>query len=140
MSDFVVDASAALSWTLRSQSSLASEAFIRARASSDLFLAPDIFAWEVGNVLLALHRRGSLSDRAYADALFNFEVLRIERSPAATNAEISKVAILAKEIGLSLFDAAYLALAEDRDCMLVSRDERLLDVATARRVSCVDLR
>lgn len=91
-------------------------------------------------MLLALHRRGSLSDRAYADALFNFEVLRIERSPAATNAEISKVAILAKEIGLSLFDAAYLALAEDRDCMLVSRDERLLDVATARRVSCVDLR
>jgi predicted nucleic acid-binding protein len=47
---------------------------------------------------------------------------------------------LARRTGLSLFDAAYLALALDQEWALASRDEALLAVAAKTGLRCFDLR
>ncbi|MFN3538066.1 MAG: PIN domain-containing protein, partial [Brevundimonas sp.] len=52
----IVDASAAASWLLASQSTRAAESFLLELDSYHL-TAPDIFQWEVGNLLLRQARR-----------------------------------------------------------------------------------
>ena len=140
MSTFVVDASAALAWVLHSQSTERSGAFIQARGAEDRFAAPHIFSWEIGNVLVGLHRRGSLSQTVLSEARLALDLLRIERAAALGDAELREMTALANVVGLSLFDTAYFALAADQNWPLVSRDARLLEVALARNVQCLDLR
>ena len=140
MSTFVVDASAALSWILQSQSTPAADEFLGRRRLTDRYVAPYIFSWEVGNVLFALGRRRSLTDPAASGAYSELGALGIEPVRAPAEAEILQLGGLAREVGLSLFDAAYLALATEGGWALVSRDRNLLEVALARNVKCVDLR
>ena len=66
--------------------------------------------------------------------------LEIRRQPAVSEVEIEAIATFARNVGLTLFDAAYLTLAEERAAPIVSRDERLLAAAAAHGVPYVDLR
>ena len=133
----VIDASAALAWLLRSQATPAAWAFLAAHASRG-FEAPEIFEWEVRNVLLSLGRRGMIEDDDYDAAVASLSDMDLAyRDPVA---DVSELSVFARRVGLSLFDAAYLALALDRDCALASRDAGLLRVAEASGVECFDLR
>lgn len=139
MSDYVIDASAALACVLRSQSTAASINFIETR-DRDRLVAPHIFGWEVGNVLLNLNRRRSLSDGAYDAALAELDSLEIALEPALSEFEMRELRRVARDVRLSLFDAAYMRMAAGHGCILVSRDARLLEMAAAGNVECVDLR
>lgn len=101
-------------------------------------VAPKIFDWEVRNVLLSLLRRGAVGGETYEEALLFYEQLPIEFSEPV--AELHDLGMLARQSGLSLFDTAYVALALDRDCGLVSRDAAQLRLATAGGIGCFDLR
>ena len=137
---FVVDASAALSWVLKSQASAASDAMLASRRPLDQMVAPDIFNWEVGNVLLSLRRNRRLSDQTLAESRASLAAIKIESRPPLSPGAIVELSHLAGTVGLSLFDVAYLALAQGLEGTLLSRDERLLSVATMARVECLDLR
>lgn len=137
MSTVVLDASAALAWILPTQATPAAAALLD--QSNDLiFEAPDIFAWEVRNVLLALDRRGVLAAGEYDEALAIYHDLVVRLSPPVF--ELDRLAVLARAARLSLFDAAYFALALDRGWPLASRDAALLSAARAAGVECFDLR
>ena len=137
MKRVVLDASAALAWMLPTQATPAAARLLD--QSNDLiFEAPDIFAWEVRNVLLTMDRRGVLAIGEYEEALAIYDDLRVSLSPPVF--EIDRLAILARQARLSLFDTSYLALALERDWALASRDEALLTVAKAAGVECYDLR
>jgi predicted nucleic acid-binding protein len=133
----VVDASAALGWVLPSQSTPVALEFLET-AGSMSFEAPEIFEWEVRNVLLMMERRGPLAGQRYDGALATYEELRVRLNPFTS--EVGDLAVLARKVRLSLFDASYLALALERDWPLVSRDEALLTVAKMAGVECFDLR
>jgi predicted nucleic acid-binding protein len=137
LSHVVLDASAALSFVLKSQSTPKAQALNRSR-EADQFISPDIFIWEVGNVLVKLRRRGVLSTRAFVRAYDDLAALEIDLRPALTPEEVVELGDLAFARGIRLFDAAYLALAIERNCALASRDIKLLEVA-AREVPCIDL-
>ena len=137
MKTVVLDASAALAWILPTQATPAAAALLD-QSGALIFEAPDIFAWEVRNVLLTMDRRGVLVDGEYDEALAIYDDLVVRLSPPVF--EMDKLAVLARQARLSLFDAAYLALALDRDWALASRDETLLTVAKAAGVECYDLR
>lgn len=139
MSEFVIDASAALAWLVRTQSTPASGRFLEVRDNNP-FVAPYIFSWEVSNALLSLFRRGALSSTAHEQVLMELDGLEIRRQPAVSEVEIEAIATFARNVGLTLFDAAYLTLAEERAAPIVSRDERLLAAAAAHGVPYVDLR
>lgn len=135
----MIDASAALAWLVRSQATSASAAFLHAR-DQDRFVAPHIFSWEVGNVLLSLHRRRALGAEAHMDVVDELRALEVAIEPALTQMEIDELSSFAREARLSLFDAAYVTLAIERSARLVSRDDRLLAAAAAQDVDCIDLR
>ena len=135
MTEVVVDASAALSWLLASQSTPASKRFI-AELEGRRLSAPFVFGWEVNNTLLASLRRGRLSAPAYEDAC---EVLRRYDVKLGAPFHATRMFALAQEEHLSLFDAAYLDHALQARAELASRDRELLSAAVRRGVVIHDL-
>jgi predicted nucleic acid-binding protein len=132
----VLDASAALAWILPRQAT--SAAALLKDSNSLIFEAPDIFEWEVRNVLLTLDRRGVFLEGDYDAAVAIYDSLEVNLRPPVL--DIDQIAALARRTRLSLFDASYLALALDQSWPLASRDEALLTVASEAGVECFDLR
>ncbi len=139
MKEFVIDASAALSWLAPTQATASSAVFLQTRRESRL-VAPHIFNWEVGNTLIGLQRRRLLSAAALEQAFVDLRAFDVFVALPMSPSEIEDLALIAREWSLSLFDSAYLQLALERDFALVSRDSQLLTVAGSEGLECVDLR
>ena len=136
MTRLVVDASAALAWLVRSQATPASDALL-AKLDLHELIAPFVFEWEVGNFLMTHLRSGRLQERAYANAADTLTEIGVR---VGAPFRVDVVESLARRSQLSLFDAAYLRLALEEQCTLVSRDNALLTAAQTFEVSIVDLR
>ncbi|MEE2566684.1 PIN domain-containing protein [Hyphobacterium marinum] len=135
MSPVVVDASAAAAWLIRSQASSNADAF-RSRSGMRL-IAPSIFAWEICNLLRLFASRGAFELDA---GLASLDALGVFVEPTVSGERIFELTRFAHGVRLSLFDAAYLALALEAEAELVSRDGHLLTVALANGIPCHDLR
>ena len=133
----VVDASAALSWLLDTQLTPAAERFLVEQGGVDRrWRAPFVFGWEVDNTLAGLARRGRLSAQAYAEAVAQLNGYGVEEgAPFASEVVLE----LARDTGLSLFDAAYLRHALSLGAELVSRDRDLVAAARKAGVGVHDL-
>lgn len=132
----VLDASAALAWLLPSQATATADRLL-ARADDYAFIAPGVFVWEVANVLVVKARTQSIVVKDAFDQLDGYE---IAFDQPLTEGDVRQLADVATTAGLSLFDAAYLALAIERGAVLASRDKPLLSAATAAGVDVLDLR
>lgn len=102
-------------------------AFNRAATGADLVLAPQLLLAEAANVLLHKHRRGELSLSEVHELLQAMAALPIRHCdhlpfllPACT---------LAEAHCLTVYDALYLALAEQHGARLITNDEALDKVA-----------
>ena len=136
MTVVVLDASAALAWILPSQATTAASRLLEQADEHD-FIAPDVFLWEVANVLITKARSGSV---VVVSALDQLDELKIDFDHAFSAAEVRRLVDVAAVTGISLFDAAYLALAMEQDAVLASRDGPLLAAATAAGLPVFDLR
>jgi predicted nucleic acid-binding protein len=132
----VLDASAALAWLLPSQATATAHQLLEQADEYD-FIAPDIFLWEVANVLVAKARGHSIVVR---DAFDQLDGIEIDLDHPLTDGEVRQMTDVATATGLGLFDAAYLALAIERNGVLASRDKLLLSAAVAVGVDVFDLR
>lgn len=133
----VVDASAAASWLLASQSTEASQRLLMALDAYEL-LAPDIFRWEIGNLLVRQARRDKGFD--LAEAFARLDEYEIQVAPSPGGEDLRRLARMAELQRLSLFDASYLWLALSADAALASRDTDLLAATQAAGLTLVDLR
>ena len=136
MKGVVVDASAAAAFILPSQATRAAQSFFDSRQPGEFF-APSIFTWEIANVLVRLGLRG-VQRAAVEQALDVLSTLEIAVQTPPPDHQVLMIAREAFQLGLSVFDTAYLRLAIELDCALASRDDRLLSVAR-RFVPCLDL-
>jgi predicted nucleic acid-binding protein len=133
----VVDASAAASWLLASQVTRPALDLLE-KLDSYRLVAPYVFDWEVGNLLVRQARREAAFDLSEAFArLADFE---IDTAPAPDRNGINRLASLGAAKGLSLFDASYLYLTLAVDGALASRDSGLLTAAKAAGQPVIDLR
>jgi predicted nucleic acid-binding protein len=131
----VVDASAAISWFVASQSGKRSAAFTE-RLTDFRIIAPDVFAWEMANLFRRFSAAGALDvDKAMA----SLELLDVQYSGPRSATEIYDLVAVAHGIGLSLFDTTYFLLAHETGAELVSRDTALLTAARAHAIPCHDL-
>ena len=139
MTATVLDASVIAAWLVPSQGTTSSSAF-RMQVAEARFLAPYIFPVECRSLLLRAERRGGLSPAEVAAALDFVAKLAITVGPLLDRARHDDVLALARQEGLSLYDALYLDAALESGARLASRDGPMLAAAARLGLATVDLR
>jgi len=125
---FVLDASVALSWGFEDETTPYTEAVLGALAEGEA-VVPAVWPLEVGNGILMAERRGRLS---HADAVQFLTLLRqlpIRVEPEPPERMLGEILALAREQGLSTYDASYLDLAMRLGLPLATQDDQLREAA-----------
>jgi predicted nucleic acid-binding protein len=129
----VLDASVALGWCFEDEGP--GSIMVLQALRTDEAIVPSIWPLEVGNALLVGERRGRLTS---ADARRFVELLRglpITLDLETGDRGLADVLAVARERGLTTYDAAYLELAMRLGIPLATADERLVAAAAAEGVA-----
>ena len=115
-----------LGWLFEDESSPGTEEALESLRDSEAF-APAIWPFEVANGIAVAERRRlcTLADAATFLHLLSSLPIRVE--PPPTGRAVGALLSLARESGLSAYDAAYLELAMREGLPLASQDRRLRD-------------
>ena len=127
MSRYVLDASTALSWCFTDEET-------GNLPTDGQAVVPSLWPLELANGLLSGERRGRISHvqaRRVWDALWAALGVEVDQSDGSFTAAWS----LARDEGLSLYDAAYLELAMREGVPLATRDAKLAQAAWKRDVA-----
>lgn len=122
----VVDTSVLIKWVKTKDEKLVNEA---RRLLADIerrsleVHVPALLLYEVGNILLL---KTDLDAAGLNDALSNIEALPFTVAPPATPL-LKRAARLGREFRLTFYDASFLALAVELDCLFVTADRPLFD-------------
>ena len=133
---FVVDASVALAWCFEDEESVAAYRVL-ARLESDAAVAPPIWPLEVANGLRSAERRGRIDEREMPGLVRLLTTLPIEVEAVGLVRALGDVLPMARSLGLSTYDAAYVDLALRRGLPLATADEYLAQAAEAAGVELV---
>lgn len=122
MAIFVVDASAALAWCFEDEASSWTDGLLERLRQGDQIVVPAHWPTEILNGLLIASRRKRI--KADQPALFWDELARlpIETEPALIASQAKTVLALGEKHGLTVYDAAYLELAQRRQLPLGTLD------------------
>lgn len=130
----VLDSSAALAWAIPDERDGAAEALLRDVGPGEA-LVPGLWHLEVGNVLLKDERRGRITRNEVERALKGFTALRVSVDDATWRRAWPVSLDLARQHGLSVYDASYLELALRSGLPLATRDGQLRRAAGERGVA-----
>lgn len=124
---FVLDASVTASWAFQDEGHAQAEAAL-ARLRGDEAVVPSLWWLEVRNTLIVNERRGRISETATAAFLDDLGRLAIllDRTP-----DESRTLALARQHRLTVYDAAYLELAQRKGLTLATLDTALSHAAAA---------
>lgn len=131
---FVVDASVVACWLMPDERHpIAGAAY--ARIAADSAVVPALLWFELRNLLIVNERRGRL------DSVKTAQALRLVRAlPIAIDTAVEEDALmrLARAHRLTVYDAAYLELAQRRGLPLATLDAALTIAARAEAVPLID--
>lgn len=134
---FVLDASMSLAWGFEDETDSLARAILRRLRDSEA-VVPPIWSFEVANGLLIGERRQRVSRAEvsrFLDVLGGLPI--VIDSVDGSHQAFGPVSTLAREQGLSAYDASYLELALRRGLPLATLDRRLRDAATRLTVPLV---
>jgi predicted nucleic acid-binding protein len=124
----VVDSSVSLSWCLGDETEEYAEAVLRAMGSHTAHV-PVLWPFEVANGLWMSERRGRITAADTQRALADLAALPIEIEGYGHTRARGEVLALARQEGLTCYDAAYLELAMRQGLPLATLDGQLRDAA-----------
>jgi predicted nucleic acid-binding protein len=133
---FVADASVAIGWVHPAQATAQTGAMLEAIGEGATLEVPALWSLEVANALVVLVRRRKLSRDDQQTALHWLRGLRLRIDHEATSLALSRLSELASAHQLTVYDAAYLELAQRRHLVLGCKDGPLRKAA---RNAAVDL-
>ncbi|MGY4707504.1 type II toxin-antitoxin system VapC family toxin [Candidatus Bipolaricaulota sp. J31] len=125
---FVLDASVTLSWAFREELNAYTRTVLRSLKRVEA-LVPEIWPLEVGNALLVAERRNRVGFADITRFLSFLQELPIVVEQTGPELIFGEVLLLAREQGLSVYDAAYLDLALRRGLPLATQDQKLKEAA-----------
>lgn len=122
---FIVDTSVVLKWYAPEPDSEIAAAWL-----NEPLLAPDLILAELGNAMWKKARRDEIRPAQASAALPHLRTyVRLVRSDALAEPALS----IAMELGHPIYDCFFLALAEEKDVVLVTSDQRLVRRCAATR-------
>ena len=127
---FVVDASVAIAWVHPAQATRQTAAMLDAIADGATVEVPALWSLEVANALIVLVRRRKLADEEREAGLGWLRGLRVRVDHEMSALAFSRLSELAAAYRLSVYDAAYLELAQRRRLLLGCKDGPLRIAAT----------
>jgi predicted nucleic acid-binding protein len=127
---FVIDASIAASWLLPDEGhAQANRAF--AKLATDHALVPSLWWYETRNIFIVNERRGRIDTHQTTRALALLAALPIVQDFAIDQ---DSLLLLARVHRLTVYDAAYLELAQRVRAPLATLDNQLIAAATAEAI------
>jgi predicted nucleic acid-binding protein len=125
---FVLDNSIVMAWCFEDEHDEYADAVLGSLEDGEAF-APAIWPLETGNVLIAAERRQRLNRAATVHFLELLGALPIRVEQEPPERMFKEVIALAREQGLSTYDASYMDLAMRRGLPLATRDAALAQAA-----------
>ncbi len=122
---FVLDASVTLAWAFREERNAYTRSVLRSLAEGAEALVPAVWPLEVGNALRVAERRERLTQADTVQFLALLQQLPIAVEPETPSRMLGEILALAREHGLSTYDASYLDLAMRQGIPLATQDEDL---------------
>lgn len=129
---FVLDASVTLAWAFDDEKNpVADQAEALLRTGSASAIVPDLWWYEVRNILLVGERRKRITAAGSALFLNQLALINVEMDSSRTEHPMLE---LARRHLITVYDAAYLALAVRRSVPLATQDNKLAGAALAEGV------
>ena len=130
----VLDSSVTLAWLLPDETNARSDA-VRAAVEGGMDVWIPAHWWlEIGNGLLMAERRGRINSEQVAQALSLVNALPLEEDEETAEQIPMRTLTLARKHSLTVYDAAYLELAQRRGASLATFDEQLLSAAAKEKI------
>jgi predicted nucleic acid-binding protein len=130
---FVVDNSVVMAWCFQDEGNSYAEAVLESLETGEAFV-PAIWPLEVGNVLLVAERKNRLSQASVVRFLALLGGLPITVEQESPERMLKEIVSLAREHGLSTYDASYLDLAMRIDLPISTLDASLVKAAKRCKV------
>jgi len=130
---FVVDNSIVMSWCFEDEGNSYAEAVLESLEAGEA-IVPAIWPLEAGNVLLVAERKKRLSQASVVRFLMLLGGLPISVEQETPERMLREIVSLAREHGLSTYDASYLDLAMRLDLPLATQDASLVKAAKKSKV------
>jgi len=134
---FVIDASVALAWCFADEVSPVADSALE-RLKNEEALVPAIWPLEVANGVRTAERRGRLDLADLARIRELLISLPIQIEAIDLDMALGEVTDLARNLNLTAYDAAYLALAARRGLVLATIDEGLKKACITAGVKLVE--
>lgn len=125
---FVVDNSVVMAWCFKDEENEYAETILDSFNAGEA-VVPAIWPLEVGNVLLVAERKNRLSKAEVVRFLALVSRLPISVEQESPERMLKEVVALARELGLTTYDASYLDLAMRMGLPIATQDTLLLKAA-----------
>lgn len=140
IAEFVADSSVGVAWAVATQATSATDRLALAAENGAAVHVPSLWFFEVANVLVTLLRRDRLTRADYERARVQLSDARWLVDEDAERRALGATADLAAQFELSVYDAAYLELAQRLQLTLATRDSKLLAAAESMGLRTFDAR
>jgi predicted nucleic acid-binding protein len=120
----VVDASTALAWCFPDETSARAEAVLQG-LEGETVVVPAVWSLEIANAVLVGERHKRLRQPEILRFLTLLENLSIVEDSQTAAERVRNVLPMARDFGLSAYDAAYLEVAVRRGAALATSDTKL---------------
>jgi len=128
LSGVVVDASVALAWCFPDESSEDADSVLQ-KLKGQTILVPAVWALEISNALLAGERQKRLKQPEISRFIGRVCGLSVVQDSQTVSESVVNILPLARDYGLSAYDAAYLELAIRQNALLATLDVSLRKAA-----------
>lgn len=126
---FIADASVAIAWVHPAQATTETDAMLDFLAEGGSLVVPSLWPLEVANAITVLRRRRKLTPDEAQTAIEMLRELPVIIDHEAAAIAFTRLADLASNHHLTVYDATYLELATRRHLPLASNDEQMKQAA-----------
>jgi predicted nucleic acid-binding protein len=130
---FVIDNSVVMSWCFEEESDAYSEGVLDSLADGEAFV-PGIWPLELGNVLLVAERKKRLSEASVVRFLELISSLPLSVEQESPQRILSEIVSLARQLGVSTYDASYLDLAMRMELPISTLDASMRKAARKLKI------